>query len=726
MKNFKLLYCLFAILVSGCSQDELMKNTPSSKPLIFTASFENNGTRTYLESGQYLRWTEKDQLSIFGGNTYNQQYEFTGKTGDNSGTFEKVSGPSYITGNDLDCHYAVYPYDSKNAISERGVITAILPSEQSYAIKSFGLGDNTMVAVTKDKNDTFLKFKNTCGYLELNLYGDDVIIKTITMEGNSNEKIAGEATITPIYGENPIVSITNNATETITLDCGENGVRLGTTAENATTFMFVVPPTIFTNGFSITITDVNGGTFTKSTSNEIVIERNVIKPMNAFEVEKDLVFPESLLLPDHIVEFSKEMKSAINNLSCTKVKFVTKSSVTSETVIYTDVNQVKTYAVQNGDWLELHTLAKEYKAGKSLSGMFSSLEMVTEINMEGLNTSNVTDMSGMFVTCSSLRTLNISNLNTSSVTNMLYMFSDCSRLTNLDVSSFNTSSVTNMYRMFTGCMMLTSLDLSNFNTSAVTNMQGMFAGCMELKSLDISNFNTTVVEDMSDMFSDCRSLKSLDLRNFNTSAVTNMQGMFAYCESLTSLNLSNFNTSAVTNMISMFNNCRSLTSLDLRNFNTSAVTNMQGMFTDCISLTSLNLSSFDTSEVTNMTSMFEYCQSLTSLNLSNFNTSAVTSMISMFEDCFSLKEINLSGFTINECYMDYMFNNCTSLDQLDLSSFNFASWVRRPFKMFYNVGCNSINKPINIYVSVEGGLVYLGGRESAVGIDPNYNQLAIK
>ena len=55
----------------------------------------------YLNENGYLRWTANDQISIFEANTYNQQYKFTGETGANSGTFEKVT-VSYPTGTDLN------------------------------------------------------------------------------------------------------------------------------------------------------------------------------------------------------------------------------------------------------------------------------------------------------------------------------------------------------------------------------------------------------------------------------------------------------------------------------------------------------------------------------------------------------------------------------------------------------------------------------------------------
>ena len=282
MKTKLMFAALVTLLVSGCAQDELVKSE-SSDGKQFTASFEQNESRTYVEDGTLLRWTAEDQISLFEGNALNQQYQFTGKTGANGGYFNKVNN-TFGTGNDLGCHYAIYPYASDIEITDSGVITATLPSEQSYAENSFGLGDNTMVAVTQNVDDTFLKFKNVGGYLKLQLYGDDVTVKTITLQGNSNEKIAGTATITATYGGNPTVSMADDATETITLDCGE-GVKIGTTEETATAFWLVVPPTTFENGFTVIVTDTYDDIFTESTFNGITIERNVIKPMEVLKTE---------------------------------------------------------------------------------------------------------------------------------------------------------------------------------------------------------------------------------------------------------------------------------------------------------------------------------------------------------------------------------------------------------------------------------------------------------
>ena len=284
MKKHLSFILLLTMFVSGCVKNDLEeKQLQPVSGRVFTASFESENARTYVEGGNLLRWNAGDQISLFDSNTLNRQYQFDGETGDNAGTFSIVNAP-FGTGNDLNCHYALYPYASNVKITENGVITATLPAVQSYAENSFGLGANTMVAVTKDTKDTFLKFRNVGGFLKLQLYGENLTVKSITLTGNNNEKLAGNATITPAYGQSPTLAMSDDATTSITLDCGE-GVKIGTTVETATAFWIVVPPTTFEEGLTITITEIDGESFTKSTSNAVVVERNTIKPMAAFEVE---------------------------------------------------------------------------------------------------------------------------------------------------------------------------------------------------------------------------------------------------------------------------------------------------------------------------------------------------------------------------------------------------------------------------------------------------------
>ena len=58
------------------------------------------------------------------------------------------------------------------------------------------------------------------------------------------------------------------------------------------------------------------------------------------------------------------------------------------------------------------------------------------------------------------------------------MFESCETLTNLEVSGFITSNVTNMsYNMFSLSSKLISLKLENMDTSKLKNTEAMFSDC---------------------------------------------------------------------------------------------------------------------------------------------------------------------------------------------------------------------------------------------------------
>ena len=275
------LLCLFAV---SCSISEIdMRDASASSDEIFYASLEpysDAGTKVYVDENVKTLWDEDDRVSIFNRTTFNQEYRFAGATGDNAGAFKKVPGGGSATGNDMDFIVSAYPYQESTKIDDNGVMTLTLPAEQTYREGSFGPGANTMVSATEDN---YLKFKNVCGYLVLKFYGEGVSVSSVKLEGHNGEPLSGEATLTPAVGSTPTVSMSSTAGTSVKLQC-ETPVELGATKEDATLFWLVVPPTDFTGGFKLTVTDENGGVFVKETSKNMSISRNGVLRISPIEV----------------------------------------------------------------------------------------------------------------------------------------------------------------------------------------------------------------------------------------------------------------------------------------------------------------------------------------------------------------------------------------------------------------------------------------------------------
>ena len=133
MKRFAFYLGLATVMVASCSIQEEDFKTPLQDNVVYYASFEQpalDGTRVYANEDLLLRWTADDRVSIFGKNTYNQQYKFLGETGDNSGGFSKVDVAEYVTGNPISHTVSVYPYQLSTKITEDEVVTLTLPAVQ--------------------------------------------------------------------------------------------------------------------------------------------------------------------------------------------------------------------------------------------------------------------------------------------------------------------------------------------------------------------------------------------------------------------------------------------------------------------------------------------------------------------------------------------------------------------------------------------------------------------
>ncbi len=288
MKKIVLFWGVVSLLAACTAQlDSPVENieepviVEEQAPVFYASIGEDAQTKVYLDEDYKVLWTADDRISVFNENTYNQEYRFDGATGDNSGSFSIVPDGKIKTSNPLDYAYAVYPYSTGTSISNTGVLTVNFPADQTYTSTTFGLGANTMVAVTDDSN---FQFKNACGYLMFKLYGTSINVKTISLKGNNNEKIAGEATIAMSLGGTPTITMSGSATDEIVLTCTD-AVTIGTTSANYTEFWFAIPPVTFSNGFTVTVTDDEGKSFVKTTSSSFEIVRSYAKKMAPIAVK---------------------------------------------------------------------------------------------------------------------------------------------------------------------------------------------------------------------------------------------------------------------------------------------------------------------------------------------------------------------------------------------------------------------------------------------------------
>lgn len=239
------------LLVSSCAREELRENISAGDGKVFTAVINQDLTKTTITSEYKVNWVEGDQIDI-SGSIFSATPDASDAT---KATFTKVSGsdptPDYT---------AVYP-----ASIMVGTL-ATLPATQTYAAGKFNA---PMCAMSSTES---LEFKNFCGVLCFALKGTDKV-KSIAV--TANEQLCGpfefaDAT-SIIFGE-------ENKGYAVTLDCGTEGAQLN--EDTPTNFYIYLPPTTYTAGMKIVVTDTDGETFEKTTTKSATIARNQIYTFN--------------------------------------------------------------------------------------------------------------------------------------------------------------------------------------------------------------------------------------------------------------------------------------------------------------------------------------------------------------------------------------------------------------------------------------------------------------
>lgn len=514
MKKLWLSTLLLGIL-AGCSTSEIEEATQPSAPILHAEIADETNSRTYLEKAKYMRWHAEDEISAFLGNTLNQCYGFDGKTGANSGTFSQVSY-QLGTGNPIPCIHAFYPYAATTTMDdETGTIGYIFPKVQQYgAGDTYGQGSNPMIASTSSTSDVFLYFRNVGGYLKLQLYGAGVTIKAISIKGNQQEKLSGTATITAAYNTDPEVTMSDEATEGVVLDCGE-GVLLSEEAQNPTIFWIVLPPTTFESGFTITVKGDNGKGCSKSTSKKQIISRNSYLAMSPFAVVCDQEIDEK----DFEDTAQVEQEVVVPN---NQIWYTTKNGMA--------------YDISNGGSIDPMTLF-----GANLLSNIYYPEGYGLLTFDG----DVTTIEGAFQENALLTSIKLPNSIISIGKNA---FRNCTSITEISIPN----SVTKIAQAaFSGCTSLTSCNLpesiTSISNSAFNNCSSLFditipngvddignaafEGCKSLKSIIIPNSVTWIGWSA---FMDCTSLQTLIIPESVTTICTSA---FAGCSALTHITL---------------------------------------------------------------------------------------------------------------------------------------------------------------------------------------------
>ena len=243
-------------------------------------------TKAYAEYDEglnkyFIYWNADDRVSIFEEGTYNREYYFTGRDSAPSGSFERVgTDPSHLTEEPIETgyQYAIYPYHQYNTCDSKGTLTVDIPARQTVSNDEFGVGARLLM-VARDAEGKF-GFKHVGAYIGVTLKGAGVSVASIAFRGNNDEILAGYPLVDFSSDGEPVMSFNpkdrDNSKE-ITMEF-EEPVTL---SSEETVFWLIVPATTLRGGYTLTVTDTQGGTFQKKTTSSITLERKKLYHLRA-------------------------------------------------------------------------------------------------------------------------------------------------------------------------------------------------------------------------------------------------------------------------------------------------------------------------------------------------------------------------------------------------------------------------------------------------------------
>ena len=260
-------------VISSCSIKEEIAVTEQRYPTfygILEPAAGGMATKAYVDDRAFGFWNENDNLSIFYKDTENKKYYYYGLDGTTSGSFKPVAGEDGFNGGvpiATGLNYAIYPYHDFNSCQEEDG-TLIIPFPKERTISAFPDGMGASIMLVAKSETTKLPFKHVAGYLGFNLYGNNVSVASITLTSKNNEPFSGYADV--VYGEGDQLQVTfTNRGKKDDPSCTfyyDPPIALGGSPDEAKLFWITLPPTVLSNGLTLTVKDANGGVWNRESS----------------------------------------------------------------------------------------------------------------------------------------------------------------------------------------------------------------------------------------------------------------------------------------------------------------------------------------------------------------------------------------------------------------------------------------------------------------------------
>lgn len=244
----------------------------------YTGQVESVNSRATLDDNYCVNWEINDPLSIFPGTDNNHLYKVD-QINDSKASFLFVSSDSQES-NEIDAHYAVYPYHPTSSISD-GIIKTQFPAEIEYSGMENSIRHALMTAKAESNNFTFT---NAMGILRLKLNAEQPFkigkVKTIQLKSKT-KGLCGEVTV-DYSGSNQAPAATIFATEdnrTLTLNLIESqqkDLKRADANKNYTEFYIPMVPGTFDEKDLLLTVKGSTDTYSQYVNCQVDIERRKI------------------------------------------------------------------------------------------------------------------------------------------------------------------------------------------------------------------------------------------------------------------------------------------------------------------------------------------------------------------------------------------------------------------------------------------------------------------
>ncbi|HJJ83124.1 MAG TPA: hypothetical protein O0X61_00985, partial [Methanocorpusculum sp.] len=225
-----------------------------SAPADVTASPLTKTVMLPAGDGYAVNWTAADEIVVNGVKSSAAAVD-AADAKKASFSFEGIEAP----------YCAAYPATSATAFVGT-TATVILPSEQKYVEGSFDPAAALMLGYAAD--GTELAFSHTMSYLLLTVSsqsGSDNIV-SVTVSSKGNEPLCGAFSATFGAEGCSLSAGQGNENTSVTLNCGEAGVPVGTP------MVVALPAGTYASGIVVKVTDASTGITTLTAEEELVME----------------------------------------------------------------------------------------------------------------------------------------------------------------------------------------------------------------------------------------------------------------------------------------------------------------------------------------------------------------------------------------------------------------------------------------------------------------------